>query len=432
MPAQLHCLFAPLDAVGHMNSCIGIAEELMQSRHKCTFVITDQWKGKLVKYGIDEMVLSSEIYEQHSDPAKSFAERLIRDGTLGQSKSIVENHISFWVNTLPFFIERLQYFDERLEDLIPKLKPDIIILDQVFNIPSVIRSGIPWVQVCSLNPLFNIDDPRTPPQSSGLPSNGNNIKEWEEFRLITNLAKQPLREKFNNYLISRGVEPLNSDLYVNHSKYLNIYAYPLELDYLDLRPLPPNWVRFDTFQRYDRHLTFEVPEQLKNKPGKLIYFSMGSMGGADVQLMTRLVSILSKSPNRFIVSKGPGYLDYDLPDNMYGEQMLPQIQVMPIVDLVITHGGNNTFTEAFYFGKPMIVMPLFVDQHDNAQRVDEMGFGVRLDAYQCSEQQLLNAIHKLLNDRDMNNKLREISKRIQTDNSKQHLPKIIENLVNKN
>jgi UDP:flavonoid glycosyltransferase YjiC (YdhE family) len=65
---------------------------------------------------------------------------------------------------------------------------------------------------------------------------------------------------------------------------------------------------------------------------------------------------------------------------------------------VITHGGNNTTTEAFHFGKPMIVLPLFWDQYDNAQRVEETGFGVRLATYAFEAAELAEAIERLLGD----------------------------------
>ena len=47
----------------------------------------------------------------------------------------------------------------------------------------------------------------------------------------------------------------------------------------------------------------------------------------------------------------------------------PQPSVIPQVDAVIHHGGNNSFTECLYFGKPAIIMPYVWDGHDNATRV---------------------------------------------------------------
>src|SRR5207302_6465936 len=147
---------------------------------------------------------------------------------------------------------------------------------------------------------------------------------------------------------------------------------------------------------------------------KLIYLSLGSLGSADVGLMSRLIGLLAKTPHRVIVSKGEQHELIKLTDNMHGAPFLPQTSIIPQVDLVITHGGNNTVTECFYFGKPMLVLPLFWDQHDNAQRVEEIGAGLRLAPYAVSADELVAAIDRLLADRSMRDRLREISSRIRS------------------
>ena len=96
---------------------------------------------------------------------------------------------------------------------------------------------------------------------------------------------------------------------------------------------------------------FKLPPEFAKAGDKLKYFSLGSMGSIDVQLMKRILAGISKTPYKCIVSKGPLHDEYELPANCWGEAFLPQTQILPLVDLVITHGGNNTVTEAFINGK---------------------------------------------------------------------------------
>ena len=56
--------------------------------------------------------------------------------------------------------------------------------------------------------------------------------------------------------------------------------------------------------------------------------------------MKRIVSVLAKTNHKYIVSKGPRADEYELPENCWGEGFLPQTRILPLVDMVITHGGN--------------------------------------------------------------------------------------------
>jgi UDP:flavonoid glycosyltransferase YjiC (YdhE family) len=99
---------------------------------------------------------------------------------------------------------------------------------------------------------------------------------------------------------------------------------------------------------------------------------------------------------------------------MWGAEVVPQTNVLPQVDLVITHGGNNTTTEAFHFGKPMVLLPLFWDQYDNAQRVHEVGAGVRLDTYAFADEELTGAIDGLLADTALRRRMEMDGRRIRS------------------
>lgn len=90
---------------------------------------------------------------------------------------------------------------------------------------------------------------------------------------------------------------------------------------------------------------------------------------------------------------------------------MPQTKVLPLVDLVITHAGNNSFVESLYFGKPMIAMPLFADQLDNAQRLAETGLGLRMNPYKCTKEEVTEGIEKLINDGNLKQKYKVISER---------------------
>lgn len=59
-----------------------------------------------------------------------------------------------------------------------------------------------------------------------------------------------------------------------------------------------------------------------------------------------------------------------------GRQWLPQLALMPHLDLVVCHGGQNTVTEALLHGVPLVLTPVQHDQPMVASRVASLGAGL--------------------------------------------------------
>ncbi|MFJ8675647.1 glycosyltransferase [Streptomyces sp. NPDC093589] len=71
-----------------------------------------------------------------------------------------------------------------------------------------------------------------------------------------------------------------------------------------------------------------------------------------------------------------------LPGNLRIESWVPsQLDVLahPKVKVFFTHAGGNGYNEGVYFGKPLVVRPLWVDCYDQAVRGRDFGISLTLD-----------------------------------------------------
>ena len=391
-------LFMPESAYGPTNNCVGIGHVLRRRGHKVVFAAEASWAGKLEALGFDEDLVELGPPPPPDAPeqdAGQFWTDFITATAPEFRKPTIEQLESFIKPTWQALIDGAQYCQPQLEAIIERQRPDVVIEDNVNCFPALMTAGVPFVRIVSCNPL-ELRGPDVPPVFSGYPSADR--AGWAEFRAEYDRTHRDMWAAYDEWVRSCGAPGLPELDFIHQSEHLNLYLYPEAVDYTDARPLGATWRRIDSSVR-TTDAPFDVPPPLRDHPGSLIYLSLGSLGSADVELMKRLVDVLARTPHRYIVSKGPQADTYDLADNMWGAQQVPQVNVMPLVDLVITHGGNNTTTEAFHFGKPMVVLPLFWDQYDNAQRVHETGYGMRLDTYGFDDAELAGAIDTLLDDR---------------------------------
>ena len=77
----------------------------------------------------------------------------------------------------------------------------------------------------------------------------------------------------------------------------------------------------------------------------------------------------------------------------------------------------------------MLVLPTFGDQHDNAQRIAEVGLGAKVNPYECTEQELLDAIESLVTNEELTKRMTAIGERIRASKDKQKVADLIEKMV---
>ena len=397
-------VFPEPGAWGPTNNLVALGKDLRERGIRIVFVVEESFKGELEKRGFQEALIRVGPPPEHEEEVGEGWLEFIRVTAPEFRKPTIEQLETV---TLPI-VEELaggaRYAHDRMMEIWEDVRPDVIVIDNVMSSAAVLAAGVPWVRMVSANPL-EMDDPEIPPVFSGYPSEDRSG--WDEFRAEYRRLLDPLIADLSEFNQSKGAPPLPEGKFQYESPWLNMYLYPGVIDYPRAAPLGETWHRLDTSVR-SGDPEFDVSEVLPGD-GKVIYLSLGSLGCMDVGLMQRFIDALGRTEHRVIVSMGPLHEQLALGERMYGEPFLPQPSILPQCDLLITHGGNNTIAEAFHFGVPAIVAPLFWDQYDNAQRVHETGFGHRLPSYTFEDEELLGAVERLIADEQLARRMTAIS-----------------------
>src|SRR5215468_5247474 len=415
----------PEAAYGPALNCVGIAQQLKAMGHNPVFVCDRGFKGEFEKYGFEENLVDMSGGMSDEEIANFWANFIA--GHLPHFRlPPIEQLPTYVIPVWEAIVDSAIISHDGLAAHLKRLKPDVVCVDNVILFPAIKQYGKPWIRIisCSEN---EISDPDIPPHLSGCSEGAHDCYRAFEARFLE-LVK-PTHQRFNEFLAKVGHPPYPVGEFFEASPFMNLLLYPQQLQFKRRNPLDP--ARFQYLEGCVRSEgAYTVPPFAARADKPLVYVSFGSLGAADIDLYKRMIAVFGELPYRFLMNVGPHVDQYtNVPGNVHLDKWYPQPAVIPLVDLVIHHGGNNSFNEALYFGKPAIIMPYCWDGLDNATRIDDTGYGAKLPRYTWTDDQLWSTIDRLITDEAMKARLAEVSRSMQAAKGTEKAARIIADIA---
>ena len=193
--------------------------------------------------------------------------------------------------------------------------------------------------------------------------------------------------------ITTSAEPV-ANAFASHGGTV-LYNYPAELAATEGRILPQHAFLGST--RRDEDVDAEVREWIgRDEP--YVYVSFGSFLSVRDDVLARVVSALRAVGVRAAIATGGAAVGSlgRLPEGWLVRAHLPQVHLLGHAAAAVTHGGNNSVTEALGSGVPLLVLPFSTDQFAGAATVERSRAGAALDPNAATVDDLAAALAVLL------------------------------------
>ena len=154
---------------------------------------------------------------------------------------------------------------------------------------------------------------------------------------------------------------------------------------------------------------------VKNE-NSVVYISLGTVLKGEISFFQNCMDAFRNENVDVIISVGqkfPINRLKNIPANVHVYKSVPQLGVLKIADVFVTHGGMNSVSEALAFGVPMVVIPFVSDQPVNARCVEALGVGKSLDYKLINKNTLKNVVLSVIEDKNIKNNLEKVRKWIE-------------------
>nr|XP_033326685.1 uncharacterized protein LOC117220621 [Megalopta genalis] len=182
------------------------------------------------------------------------------------------------------------------------------------------------------------------------------------------------------------------------------------------QPHPPNVVEVGGLHipRKASPLPADVKKFLDEAGEGVLYFNLGSMVKAATmppEKLASVINVLASLPRKVIWKWEADDLPQK-PGNVLVKKWLPQFDILnhPNVKCYFGHGGLLGLSEGVHSGVPMVLMPLFGDQHLNAMAAQARGVAVVVEFTELTEKSLRHALDEVFNNTSYMVNARRLSK----------------------
>ncbi|KAM3917459.1 UDP-glucuronosyltransferase 1A6-like isoform 4-T4 [Leptodactylus fuscus] len=402
-------LLVMLEAGSHWLSMQDLVESLSQRGHQIV-VITPETNFIDKDLGLDVQTYSVPYSKgEMENLIKQVTQVFLKDKTIPQKIQLEYQKLTEVTNWLLTSCKNVLQ-NEMLIEYLKKGKFDAMLSDPVFACGEIIAEYLSIPSVFFMNGApFGIeqDAAQSPGPPSYVPKLFTTYTDHMPFiqrllnavvKLVDSLLFHMLYSpyaKLATEFLKRDVSAM--DLYRRASIWLLKYDFVFEFP----KPVMPNMVFIGGINCAKRKLINQDFEKLVNSSGEhgFVVFSLGSMVSEIPMNKAMDIAEALRSIPQTVIWRYTGKVPSNLGNNTHLVKWLPQNDLLahPKARAFITHAGSHGIYEGICNAVPMVMLPLFGDQMDNAKRIESRGAGVTLNVLDMTPEDLSNALDAVIN-----------------------------------